>query len=221
MVSQAGERLAQFVKPRRGGAGMVYTGSQRRALATGALVAERLAPRGARVAGLFGTAEQARIQLEAASHMRPFERVMVFSTDTREAARCAVTLGAVFGLDGEVMTDAAAFFGQCDFVVGDGGGALQPDWIHAGLHLTVVNTEVNTVANGVANGVQEIAADVLACADFVAADRAIGEAVALNDMIGGSVAGRHSEADVTICCLSGEGQVPVSPDVVKIMDDMG
>ena len=186
---------------------MVETNGQRHAVATGALAAERLAPRAARVAGLFGTAEAARAQLRAAAHVRQFERVLVFSHDTQDAARCAVELGAALGLDGEVMTDAAALFGACDFVVGD-GAALRPDWLHAGLHVTLLNS---------AEGIN---ADVLATADVVAAESASEETLALEDVIGGAVQGRRSEADITICALSAAAPMAVSPDVAQMMNDM-
>ncbi|WP_298678687.1 hypothetical protein [uncultured Lentibacter sp.] len=179
--------------------------AQLRAAAKGALAAEWLAPSKARVAGLLGDAPEACAQLRAAAHVRPFERVVVFARDTQAAARCAAQIGAELGLDGEIMTNAMALVGSCDFVVG-APAELRADWLHRGLHVTLVGDA------------GEIDPQVLERVDLL-----VGEAgVALDDVIGGAAGGRRGEADITLCDLSGAGEQALIPSakVARMMGEM-
>ena len=57
-----------------------------RTAAAGAVAARHLAPESVTTAGVIGTGVQARLQIEAAHLVRPFERVLVWGRETRKSA---------------------------------------------------------------------------------------------------------------------------------------
>lgn len=193
-----------------------YLTDLRTALA-GAVAAQHLAVRDARVAGVLGAGVQARLQLEALLLVRPVEQVRVWARRRDQAERLAAAVG------GQLEVEATAVGTPAEAAAGDvlvtttpaAEPLLAADALHPGLHVTAVGSD--------AEHKQELAADVLSTADRFVCDRlaqsrrlgelraalAAGfdedEAVELGDVIAGRVAGRQHDAEVTICDLTGTG----------------
>ena len=69
-----------------------------RTAAAGAVAAKHLAPQTVTTAGVIGTGVQARLQIEAAHLVRPFEEVLVWGRDPARAEACAADIAATLGL---------------------------------------------------------------------------------------------------------------------------
>ena len=96
-------------------------------------------------------------------------------------------------------------------------GYLQAEWLHPGLHITAMGSD--------AEEKNELAADVFARADVIVCDQRaqafrLGElhhareagvlgddadVIELGEITGGKRAGRRSQADITVCDLTGTG----------------
>jgi ornithine cyclodeaminase/alanine dehydrogenase-like protein (mu-crystallin family) len=63
-----------------------------RTAAAGAVAAKHLAPEVVKTAGVMGTGVQARLQMQAAHMVRPFERLLVWGRDADKAQTCAYDL---------------------------------------------------------------------------------------------------------------------------------
>ena len=194
--------------------------SDLRAAAAGAVAAKYLAPKDVRVAGVIGTGVQARLQMQAAHLVRPFERLLVFGRNLQKAARCAVDLSEALGIDCEVTTDPADLVAQSQLVVTATSArtpVIKAEWLHKGLHITAMGADQA--------GKTEIDPKALVAASLYVTDRAsqcavLGELEAalaaglwplekppleLGDVIIGKVEGRQNTADITICDLTGAG----------------
>lgn len=209
-----------------------------RTAAAGAVAAKHLAPKEVRVAGVIGTGVQARLQMQAAHLVRPFERLLVFGRDMQKAARFAADLSETLGIDCEMTTDAADLVAQSQLVVTTTPArepVIKAEWLHKGLHITAMGADQA--------GKNEIDAKALAKADHYVADNGSqcmvsGELEAalaagvwpegkmpteLGDVVIGKVEGRRSEADITICDLTGTGaqDTAIATYVAQIMDGVG
>ncbi|MBP1849500.1 cyclodeaminase [Rhizobium halophytocola] len=190
-----------------------------RTAAAGAVAARHLAPKDVRTAGVMGTGVQARLQIEAAHLVRPFEKVLVWGRDADKAAACAADIAAKLGIEASVESEPARLVAESQLVITTTPArepVLKADWLHAGLHITAMGSD-----QGEKN---EIDPRALAEADAYICDRVsqcekLGElrsAIAqglwdrdmpaeLGAVIAGHAVGRRSESDVTICDLTGTG----------------
>lgn len=190
-----------------------------RTAAAGAVAAKHLAPANIDTAGVLGTGVQARLQLQAAHLVRPFRQALVCGRDAGKAQACAIDLAAALGIPVRAETDPARLVAGSQLVVTTTPAeepVLRADWLHAGLHITAMGSDQS--------GKNEIEAAALAACDLYVADRVsqcekLGElrsAIAaglwtrgtppeLGDIVTGRHPGRTSDAQVTICDLTGTG----------------
>ena len=190
-----------------------------RTAAAGAVAARHLAPETVETAGVIGTGVQARLQIEAAHMVRPFSRVLVWGRDTAKAEACAADIAANLDIEATVEADPAALVAQSQLVVTATPArepVLQAEWLHPGLHITAVGSDQE--------GKNEIEPRALVEADAYVCDRVsqcekLGELRSaieagiwqggpppeLGAIVTGTVAGRRSAVDVTICDLTGTG----------------
>lgn len=191
-----------------------YLTDVRTALA-GALAARHLARPGAKVAGIVGTGLQARLQLEALRLVRPIERVLVWGRDGGKAEALAAEIRARHGLAAEAVPDTTRLVRSSDIVVTTTASRtplVSAEGLHPGLHVTAMGAD--------APEKQELDAAVLAGADLLVVDRRsqcerMGElhhagaiaapVVELGAIVAGLAAGRTSEAQLTVCDLTGTG----------------
>lgn len=190
-----------------------------RTAAAGAVAARHLAPE-TRTAGVMGTGVQARLQIEAAFKVRPFERVLVWGRDPAKAEACAADLAERLGIEAVVMPDPARLVAECQLVVTTTPARspiLRADWLHPGLHITAMGSDQG--------GKNEIAPEILSRVDAYVPDRlsqcqALGElrtaleagmvsGAASFDELGAVITdptlGRRSPEDITLCDLTGTG----------------
>jgi ectoine utilization protein EutC len=189
-----------------------------RTAAAGAVAARHLTPREVRVAGVLGAGVQARLQIQAAHLVRPFDKVLVWARDAAKAAACAQDIAKVTGVQAVAISDPASVVRDSQLVVTTTPTRepiLKAAWLHPGLHITAMGSDQE--------GKNEIEAAALAAADLFVCDRVsqsekLGELRAaraaghltttppeLGEVIAGTKPGRRSERDITICDLTGTG----------------
>lgn len=137
-----------------------------RTAAAGAVAARHLAPETVEIAGVIGTGVQARLQMQAAHLVRPFQHLMVWGRDTDRAQACAADLGQMLGVTTEVCDTPEPLVRQSQLVVTTTPSRVplvQAEWLHPGLLITAMGSDQA--------GKQEIAPEALAAADLYVCDR--------------------------------------------------
>lgn len=190
-----------------------------RTAAAGAVVARHLAP-DVSTAGVFGTGVQARLQIQAARLVRPFERVLVWGRDQANAEACAADLSEALGIEARAEADPARLVAESQLVVTTTPArapVLQAEWLHPGLHITAMGSDqpgkveidpavFRRIETYVPDRLSQcrIQGDLRAAieAGTVAADQAFPE---LGDVIADPGLGRSSPADITFADLTGTG----------------
>lgn len=191
-----------------------------RTAAAGAVAARHLAPENVHTAGVFGTGVQARLQIEAALLVRPFERVLVWGRNAGRAEACAADLAGKLGIEARVETDPAKLVAGSQLVVTSTPSrepVLKAEWLHPGRHVTAMGSdqpgkvEIDPAAFGRLSAyipdrlsqcrIQgELRAAI--AAGTAGADRTFAE---LGDIVAGKARGRGGQDDVTLADLTGTG----------------
>jgi len=190
-----------------------------RTAAAGGVAARHLAPAVVHTAGVMGSGVQARVQMQAARLVRPFERVLVWGRDPGRAEGCAADLAAALGIEARAEADPARLVAESQLVATTTPSRtpiLRAEWLHPGLHVTAMGSD-----QGEKNEIDPralVAADAYVC-DRVSQCEKLGElrsAIAaglwtggapaeLGAVVRGAARGRSDAADVTICDLTGTG----------------
>jgi len=190
-----------------------------RTAAAGAVAARHLAPEMVETAGVIGTGVQARLQMQAAHLVRPFQRLLVHGRDPVKARACADDLAARLGVQAQAVDSAEILVREAQLVVTTTPARaplIRAEWLHPGLHITAMGSDQS--------GKNEIDPRALAAADAYVCDRVsqcevsgeleaalaaglwtMGRPAELGEVITGARHGRHSPQDVTICDLTGTG----------------
>jgi ornithine cyclodeaminase/alanine dehydrogenase-like protein (mu-crystallin family) len=133
-----------------------------RTAAAGALATDALCRGDASSVGVFGTGEQARLQVAWLARLRPVGRVLVHGRDAGRAAAACAWLGEQ-GLDAVVATGPEA--AGADIVLTTTPATtpvLEAAWIGPGTHVTAVGADMPHK--------NELPAELLARADVIATD---------------------------------------------------
>ncbi|WP_420406066.1 cyclodeaminase [Nisaea sp.] len=191
-----------------------------RTAAAGAVAARHLAPETVHTAGVIGCGVQARLQIEAARLVRPFERVLVWGRDPERAAACAADLGKTLGVEARAEADPARLVAESQLVVTTTPSrepVLMADWLHPGLHVTAMGSdqpgkaEIDPAAFGrlaayVPDRLSQCRIQgelrVAVAAGLVEEDREFAE---LGDIVAGTARGRTGAGDITLADLTGTG----------------
>lgn len=190
-----------------------------RTAAAGGVAARLLAPQRVRRVAVIGTGAQARHQLDALACVRDFEEVLVWGRRPDAATRAADELGERPGLPEGATCSVAetieAALEDADVVItctASREPLVRAEWLKPGAHVTALGSD------GV--GKQELDPEVLRRAYVLACDSReqcvvlgelqhapgeAGRAVELGEIAAGRAAGRTSEAQVTVCDLTGVG----------------
>ena len=190
-----------------------------RTAAAGAVAARHLAPEMVETAGVIGTGVQARLRMQAAHRVRPFQRPLVHGRDPVKARACADDLAARLGVQAQAVDSAETLVRASQLVVTTTPARaplIRAEWLHPGLHITAMGSDQS--------GKNEIDPRALAAADAYVCDRVSqcevsgemeaalaaglwtkGRPAELGEVITGARPGRHSPQDVTICDLTGTG----------------
>lgn len=187
-----------------------------RTAAAGAVAARWLAKKDAKRVAVIGAGEQARLQLKALMLVRKIEHVSVWARDPQRAARFAEETE---GVRCEVADSVHQALEHADIAITTTPSReplIHARDLHPGLHITAMGSD--------AEHKNELAPDVFGAARYicdrvqqtrvlgelhhaieagvVAADAAFAE---LGQVIAGRALGRTSDADVTVCDLTGTG----------------
>jgi len=211
-----------------------------RTAAAGAVAARHLAPEDVTTAGVIGAGAQASLQIRAARLVRPFERVLVYGRNPKNAATCAADLVAglaPLGVEVEITTNPEMLVKRSQLVVTATSAqrpVLKADWLHKELHVTAVGADQPSK--------NEIEPAGLARADLYVCDRAAQCAAAgelraaqaaglmveatppeLGEIVTGRHPGRRSPADITFCDLTGTGiqDTAVTDHVAGLLGETG
>ena len=208
-----------------------------RTAAAGAVAARHLAPKKVETAGVIGTGVQARLQMQAAHLVRPFQRLLVWGRNTDNAQACADDLAQSLGIKVEVTLDRADLVAQSELVVTttpSRDALIKAEWLHPGLHITAMGSDQM--------GKCEIDPRALLAADLFVVDNAAqsetsgeleaalaqnlwtkGTPVELGQIVNGAATGRTHEDAITICDLTGTGaqDTAIACHLREIMGDVG
>ncbi len=189
-----------------------------RTAAAGAVAAKYLAPE-VHIAGVIGTGVQARVQMQAAHLVRPFEAALVWGRDADKAESCAADLAKSLGIPVEATIDREGLVRQSQLVVTttpSRAPLIEAEWLHPGLHITAMGSDTH--------GKVEVSPAALAAADLYVPDH-LGQCAELGELapaikaglmpatghpelgqiVTGRYKGRGAESDVTIADLTGTG----------------
>jgi ornithine cyclodeaminase len=208
-----------------------------RTAAAGAVAARHLAPKVVTTCGVIGTGVQARLQVEAARLVRPFDQVLVWGRDADKAAACAADLANTLGVSARPAATPAELLASCELITTT-TPATRPVLTLAdlgdrrGLHVTAMGSDQS--------GKNEIDPDVLATVDLYTSDRVaqaerLGELrtaieagltltpVELGDILSGKAKGRSSDTQLTLCDLTGTGaqDTAIAAHVLPLLGDAG
>jgi ornithine cyclodeaminase len=208
-----------------------------RTAAAGAVAARHLAPKVVTTCGVIGTGVQARLQVEAARLVRPFDQVLVWGRDADKAAACAADLANTLGVSARPAATPAELLASCELITTT-TPATRPVLTLAdlgdrrGLHVTARGSDQS--------GKNEIDPDVLATVDLYACDRVaqaerLGELrtaieagltltpVELGDILSGKAKGRSSDTQLALCDLTGTGaqDTAIAAHVLPLLGDAG
>lgn len=208
-----------------------------RTAAAGADAARHLAPQQVTTAGVIGAGVQARLQIQAAHLVRPFEQVLVWGRDMAKAQACADDLAQSLGIAARACACAQEVVAGSQLVVTTTPAKspiIQADWLHPGLHITAIGsdqtgkTEIDPAALA--------AADLYVCdsirqcqvsGELEGAERAgtlgAAQAVELGTIVAGAHSGRRSADDITICDLTGTGaqDTAIASHVSQLLNNLG
>jgi ornithine cyclodeaminase/alanine dehydrogenase-like protein (mu-crystallin family) len=186
--------------------------------AAGAVAARHLAREGLHTVGVIGAGSQARYQMIGLGLVRPYEKVLVYSLAGVE--EYVAEMPRVLGAQVIPVASAEEVVCQSEVVVLTTPSKqpyLQGDWMHPGLHITAMGSD--------AEDKRELYPEALNAAGLLVCDSkkqsfrlgefhhgleagAIGSAdeiLELGEITSRKAPGRRSEAEITICDLTGTG----------------
>ena len=187
--------------------------------AAGAVAADCLARREITTVGVIGSGVQARHQVRCLRTVRPFARVVAWST-TRERLDAYCAEMSSEGLDATAATGIEDVCRAADVLITttpSRTALVKAAWLRPGMHVTAVGSD--------SPGKHELDAECLDLADLVVVDRygqcaAFGELkhaldaglltrhdvhAELGEIVAGKKSGRTREAEITIADLTGVG----------------
>jgi len=186
----------------------------------GAIAAKHLAPGNVNIAGVIGSGMQARFQIRSLKLVKDFSKLLVFGIIEDDVDRYVAEMTDELGIEVIKAKDAETVVRQSDLVVTTTPSKepfLQADWLHPGLHITCMGSDSEEK--------QELHADVFGAVDRIVCDKKSqvfrlgelhhaleggfindeGEVIELGMLTSGTVKGRLSDDEITVCDLTGVG----------------
>lgn len=183
--------------------------------AIGGVAIDHLAREDATHLGILGSGAQARTQLEAATAVRDFETVRVYSPTPDHREAFAVEMGAQCGVDIEAVDDPEPVVRGADVLVCATRATepvFDPEWLQAGTHVTTLGPKfagAHELDPAVAERAAVVATDSRAQVEgydepfFLAGTPAMDDLVELGDVVAANRQGRTAPEDVTLFCSVG------------------
>ncbi len=190
-----------------------------RTAAAGAVAADQLARADASVAAIFGAGVQARLQLEALTLVRPIREARIWARRMEAAERLAREAAEALGIKAVAVADGAETVNGADIVVTTTPATepiLMADWLAPGQHVTAMGSDAEHKNELDPTAIRR----AIYVADSLVQTRRLGELhhaiagglvhaedafVTIGAVIAGDARGRKSDADLTICDLTGTG----------------
>jgi ornithine cyclodeaminase len=191
-----------------------------RTAAAGAVAAARLARADAESAAVLGAGVQAKLQLQALTLVRPIRRARLWARDTDKATAAARALSDELGFSVVPAMSALEAVKGADIVVTTTPATtpiLMDGWLEPGQHVTAMGSDAghkNEIDPVVFSHLSAYVPDRLAqtrllgelhhalARGVVAADTDFAE---LGAVLAGAAPGRRTDADITLCDLTGTG----------------
>ncbi|GAA0780453.1 cyclodeaminase [Roseibium denhamense] len=191
-----------------------------RTAAAGAVAAKHLAVKEASRACIVGAGLQARLQLQALCLVRPITHAQIWARVGGKGTAAAAELSALLGIEVTAADDLSQAVREADVIVTTTPSTqplISADWLRPGQHVTAMGSDQHTK--------NELDPECLKRADLYVPDRQsqtelMGELRAalaagavpsgtvfseLGDIVSGKAKGRTSDAEITICDLTGTG----------------
>lgn len=191
-----------------------------RTAAAGAIAAKHLSREDATAVTIMGTGEQAELQLEALTLVRPIRTACYWGKSLRNAKAVAAKMSAKLGLEVQAEADAQKAVSQADIIVTCTPATepiLQANWLSEGQHVTAMGSD--------AEHKNELDPEIISTADIYAPDslsqvRQLGElhhaieagmvhnSTQFNELgliISGQDFGRTDDKQITVVDLTGTG----------------
>jgi ectoine utilization protein EutC len=185
--------------------------------AAGAVAARHLARARVDTVGIIGAGAQARYQALAVKRVREFRRVLVYGRTRQRADAYAAEMAPRLGVEVVAAGDAETVVRSSDIVITTTPSRepyLRAEWLHPGVHITAMGSDGPEK--------QELFADVLGRAELLVCDsraqcERLGELhharempseeriAELGEITSGRRHGRHDDAEITVCDLTGTG----------------
>lgn len=196
----------------------VIVGSHLGAMRTGAIggvaIKHMARPDAYRLA-ILGSGKQARTHLEAASVVRHFETVKVYSPNVTNREAFANEMRETLGLHVDPVISAKAAVEDADVVICvtiSDTPVFDPGWLQPGAHVNTVGRKAKGESEldpGIAALVKVVATDSLSQVRtyekpyFLADTPCMDAMVELGDIVVGRQTGRQSPDDITLFCMAG------------------
>ena len=183
--------------------------------AIGGVAIDHLASEDATNLGILGSGSQARTQLEAATAVREFETVRVYSPTADHRKVFATEMSEGCGVDVESMDDPRPVVQNADVLVcatRSTEPVFDPDWLQTGTHVNTLGPKfaaAHELDPAVAERAAVIATDSRAQVEgydepfFLAGMPAMDDLVELGPVVAGDEQGRTAPEDVTLFCSVG------------------
>ncbi|MDQ4078725.1 MAG: ornithine cyclodeaminase family protein [Chloroflexota bacterium] len=183
--------------------------------AIGGVAIKHMSRPDSRVLGILGSGRQARTQLEAASTIRHFERVKVYSPTRHHREAFAQEMGARLDLDIEPAASARAVVHDADVLIcatTSSAPVFDPDWLKPGVHINSVGPkfkEAHELPVEAATQSRVIATDSPAQIEaypnpfFLTGTPAMQRIIDLSEIVVGKRVGRTAPDDITLFCSVG------------------
>lgn len=186
-----------------------------RTAAAGAVAARALAGE-VTTAGVIGSGVQARLQMQAAHLVKPYERGWVWSRDAEKARACAEDIAEATGAEVRVAESAEQAVRECELVITTTPATapvIEMDWLTPGTHLTAMGSDQE--------GKNEIPPEALARADLYVCDR-VAQAAKLGELRSAREAGLMKDDPPELGqVLTGKASGRTAPEQVTIADLTG
>lgn len=178
-----------------------------------AAATDALARKDAKVLAIFGAGAQAETHIRALSHVRSFERILLWGRSIETAGTLATRLSGELGLDVVATEDAASAAGSADVICTVSGSAepiLFRSWVRHGTHINLVGSsflgpvEIDSALVAAARYIADYRPGVLAQASELAIARdaglvdeshVVGE---IGEVFAETLAGRRNDEEITI-----------------------
>ncbi|RWZ58765.1 cyclodeaminase [Halobacillus fulvus] len=188
-----------------------------RTAAAGAVAAKWCSRKNSRIAGVIGTGAQARLQLEALTHVRSIEHVYVWGRNDQKSEAYKHDVERMLQIPVTVADSVQKVVETSDIVVTTTPSTTPlvfGEWLKKGTHITAMGSD--------AEHKQELDESVLLQADILICDKKdqslrLGElrscldervrdrAIELGSVVSGQYAGRVDDHQITVCDLTGTG----------------